>query len=414
MNCIPLHETHRLRTRAHVDCRRATLAALALLVASVAQADTATDWNARAIDFVVAASLANQPAHRVLALAHTAAFDAARSLGRGPQSAPAEALDAAIGAAHCLTLARLLPTQQSAVEASCRQVLDAIPAGAARQAGLDAGERAARELLAARSDDGAVAPDTYRPFTSAGRYVPTTTPASPHWGLRRPWLMSSPSQFRPAPPPALDSERWARDYNEIKQLGGAKSTQRTAEQTETARFWETTHPSIYHAMVRGVAMQPGRHVLRNARLFAAFTQAIDDAMIAVFDAKYHYAFWRPITAIRNGDLDGNDATERDPGWTPLITTPVHPEYPCAHCVQAGVTGAVLAAETGRSAPPVFATVSPSAKGAQRRYASLDAFVQEVADARVWDGVHFRFSTEAGSEIGRRVGALAVQRVLHAD
>ena len=223
--------------------------------------------------------------------------------------------------------------------------------------------------------------------------------------------MSSPAQFRPGPPPPLDSERWARDYNEIKAIGGKSSTLRTAEQTDIARFWETTRPPIYHGVVRSVAELPGRDLMRNARLFAAATQAIDDALIAVFDAKYHHGFWRPITAIRNGDIDGNDATERDASWTPFIDTPMHPEYPCAHCIQAGTVGAILQAEIGSGSPPVLSTTSASANGATRRWASVDASVQEVGNARVYDGVHYRFSTEVGTEMGRRIGALAVQRLL---
>ena len=176
------------------------------------------------------------------------------------------------------------------------------------------------------------AAETYRPHTTAGVYVPTVIPVVPQWPQRKPWVMTSAAQFRPGPPPTLTSEVWARDYNEIKALGGKNSTRRTAEQTEIARFWEATAPPIYHGVVRSVATVPGREVTQNARLFAAVTQATDDALIAVFDAKYHYNFWRPVTAIRNGDIDGNDATERDPSWTPFIDTPMHPEYPCAHCI----------------------------------------------------------------------------------
>jgi PAP2 superfamily len=146
-------------------------------------------------------------------------------------------------------------------------------------------------------------------------------------------------------------------------------------------------------------------------LFAAASQAIDDALIAVFDAKYHYAFWRPITAIRNGDIDGNDATERDASWTPFIDTPMHPEYPCAHCIQAAALGAVLRAELEPGAQPQLSTASPSANGAVRRWSSVDALVQEVANARIYDGVHYRFSTEAANEMGSRIGALAVRRFL---
>lgn len=155
----------------------------------------------------------------------------------------------------------------------------------------------------------------------------------------------------------------------------------------------------------------GRDPMRNARLFAALTQAVDDALIAVFDAKYHYNFWRPITAIRNGDLDGNDATDREAGWLPLIDTPMHPEYPCAHCIQAAVVGTLLQAEIGAGPAPTFVTTSPTASGAARRWPSTDAFMQEVAEARIYDGVHYRFSAEAGLAMGRQIGALAAQRFL---
>src|SRR4029453_1090123 len=163
---------------------------------------------------------------------------------------------------------------------------------------------------------------------------------------RKPWLLDRADQFRPGPPPTLTSAVWARDYNETKELGGKNSTRRTAEQTAIARFWEATLPPIYLGVVRSVATLPGREVTQNARLFAAVTQATDDAYIAIFDAKYHYNFWRPITAIRNGDIDGNDATDRDPAWLPFIDTPMHPEYPCAHCIVSATVATVLLAEIG--------------------------------------------------------------------
>ena len=173
------------------------------------------------------------------------------------------------------------------------------------------GEEAAAAVFALRSDDGATAGESYRPYTKAGAYVPTVLPEAPQWMHRKPWLMAQLAQFRPGPPPELSSELWVRDFNEVKALGSKKSQQRSADQTEIARFWEEVMPPIYHGIVRSVANMPGREITQNARLFAAVTQASDDALIAVFDAKYHYGFWRPVTAIRNGDIDGNDATERD-------------------------------------------------------------------------------------------------------
>jgi len=395
-------------------------AAIALAAAApFARADAVSEWSRRGGEFVSAAGLGTPPACRAMAISHTAAFEAANAITRRfatPATARLDAptgasVEAAIAAAHRATWLQLVPSQQAAVEAAYRAALATIADGPAKDAGVAVGERAAQQMLAQRADDGAAAPESYRPFTAAGRYVPTAMPAVPQWPQRRPWLMDAAAQFRPGPPPALDSSRWARDFNEIKALGGRRSTQRSAEQTEIARFWETTLPPVYHGVVRSVAEGPGRDLVRNARLFAAVTQAVDDALIAVFDAKYHHDFWRPVTAIRNADLDGNDATERDPSWAPFIDTPMHPEYPCAHCIQAAAIAAVLQAETATGPLPMLSTSSTTANGAVRRWTSLDAFVQEVGNARVYDGVHYRFSTEVGADMGRRIGELAVRRFL---
>jgi hypothetical protein len=222
--------------------------------------------------------------------------------------------------------------------------------------------------------------------------------------------MASGAQFRPAPPPPLSSVQWARDYNEVKALGSKTSSQRTPEQTEVARFWEYSLPPIYHAVVRSVGSMPGRSVAQNARLFAAASQAMDDALIAVLDAKYHHGFWRPVTAIRNGDRDDNPATDADPGWAPLIDNPSHPEYPSAHSILAGSLGEVLKAEVGSGRMPELSTSSPTGKGATRRWNTVESFMQEVADARVWEGIHYRTSTEVGLAMGRQIGALAAGRV----
>jgi hypothetical protein len=223
--------------------------------------------------------------------------------------------------------------------------------------------------------------------------------------------MTSSAQFRPGPPPTLTSELWARDYAEIKAIGSKKSASRTAAQTDIASFWEATAPPIYHGVVRSVATVPGREITQNARLFAAVTQATDDALIAVFDAKYHYNFWRPVTAIRNGDIDGNDATERDPSWTPFIDTPMHPEYPCAHCILASSVGTVLLAEIGNDPIPTLTTTSVTAKGAARTWVTIDDFIQEVANARIYDGVHYRNSTEVGAAMGKQIGELVAAKYL---
>ena len=220
--------------------------------------------------------------------------------------------------------------------------------------------------------------------------------------------MTAGNQFRPGPPPALTSETWARDYNEIKALGASTSTKRTPEQTAYAKFWEATAPIVYWPVARWVADRAGRDVSDNARLLAVVAMAMDDALIAVFDAKYAYNLWRPVTAIRNGDLDGNDATERVADWMPFIATPMHPEYPCAHCSVSGALGAVLAGRARHGAVPEARLVEPDGPGADRSWPSLDEFCAEVGEARICDGVHFRHSTEVGTALGERVGELAAK------
>jgi hypothetical protein len=389
-----------------------------LLVGGITHADVVTDWNAKAGEIVVAAKLGTPPANRALAIVQTSVYEATNAITRRYntdepplEAAPGASVEAAIAAANHATLAQLVPSQQTAIDAAYQDALAVITDGPAKSAGIAAGESTAASVLARRADDGAAKGEAYRPHTTPGVYVPTTIPVYSQWPQRRPWLMTSPAQFRPGPPPTLTSERWARDYNEVKTLGDKSGTRRTAGQTEIARFWESTRPTAYHGVVHSVASAPGREVPQNARLFDAVTQAVDDAMIAVFDAKYHYNFWRPITAIRNGDIDGNDATERDPAWMPLIDTPMHPEYPCAHCIVASTVGTVLQAEIGTGPTPTLTTTSDTAMGAARSWTNIDAFIHEVADARIYDGVHYRNSTEVGTAMGKEVGALAVMKYL---
>jgi hypothetical protein len=192
--------------------------------------------------------------------------------------------------------------------------------GSGKADGISLGERVGLKALVLRATNGADAPSTYRPETTPGMYVVTTLPAGSQWGAVTPWVMERGSQFRPAPPPQLASVEWARDYNEIKDMGSAKSTARTAEQTNIARFWTITGPQSWDVIVRQLAAAPNRTLSENARLFALLEMAAADAYIAVFDAKYTFNFWRPITAIRNGDTDANEATVRQADWVPLVDT----------------------------------------------------------------------------------------------
>jgi len=391
---------------AFVATAAAAVAAAALAAFHpAARADAVTDWNAVTGELVVQAKLGTPPANRVMAIVQTAVHEAV--LASAASGAPAT--DAAVAAASRATLARLLPQQAAAIDGAYQAALAKLGGSPAVSAGIVAGEQAAAQVLAWRMDDGGAAAERYRPHAAPGAYVPTAAVAVPQWPQRTPWLLAHAAQVRPGPPPALESARWARDYQEVKMLGAKASRARSAAQTEAARFWEYSLPPIYHGVVRSAAAAPGRSVAQNARLFAAASQAMDDALIAVMDAKYHYGFWRPVTAIRNGDRDGNPATDLEAGWTPLIDNPAHPEYPSAHAILAGALGEILKAEFGPRVPEL-ATTSPTAAGATRRWGTVDAFVQEVADARVWEGIHYRTSTEVGVAMGRQIGALAAVKV----
>jgi hypothetical protein len=375
-----------------------------------AAADAVTQWNERVCDIVAASGLPTEPASRLMAIVQTAVLHAVEPAPAQAAQAGA-ALEAAVAAAHRTVLHRLLPAQRAAVDAAYDAALAQLPAGSITAAAIAHGERAASQVLDLRANDGADAVEAHRPFTAPGRYVPAIVPAVPHWPQRTPWLMTRADQFRPAGPPSLDSDRWARDFQETKAYGAKASTLRSPAQSDVARFWQTTAPLIYHGLVRSVALQPGRELVRNARLFAAVAQGIDDGMIAGFDAKYHHGFWRPLTAVRNADIDGNDATQRDPAWLPLLPTPPHPEYPCAHCIQSAVVATVIRADVGDAAMPPLSTHSPTAQGARREWSTPQAVVEEVATARIHGGMHYRFSTEAGAVLGQRIGALAAARHL---
>jgi hypothetical protein len=404
-----------------MSAKRSDFASLLLLSLAVcfgggARADAVTDWNVKACDFTVEARMGPPAANRILAIVHTSVYEAANAITkRYPAGSvrvdaqPGASVDAAVAAANRAVLLKFLPGQKDAIEKAYQSAIAGVPDGAAKTAGIAAGESAAAAVMALRADDGMVAQDSYRPITTPGVYVPTVIPAAAHWGERKPWLMSSAAQFRPGPPPALTSDVWARDFNEIKALGGKNSKTRSEQQTAIATFWEATMPPIYHGLLKSVATQPGREVTQNARLYMAATQAVDDAMIAVFEAKYHYNFWRPMTAIRNADRIGVSGLERDATWTPFIDTPMHPEYPCAHCIVGGTVGTVIKADLGSAPGPTLTTNSVTAKNAARSWSSADDFVKEVAEARIYDGVHYRNSTEVGVDMGRRIGGLAAAK-----
>ena len=375
-----------------------------------AYADVVTDANAKAAE-ITSRNVPTPIGVRTMAIVQVSVFEAVNAItGRYPSfrvklaSAPGASVEAAVAAATRTALSKVLPVHQAAVDADYNAALAAVPDGRAKTEGIAVGEQAATAVVAACAEDGATAPNVYRPHTTPGMYVPTMFPAVPHWGKRKTWVLARADQFRPGPPPSLTSEIWKRDLAEIKAVGGKQSAQRTAEQTAIAKFWEATNPNVYWPVARAVTAAPGREVADNARLLALAAMAMDDALVAVFDAKYAYNFWRPVTAIRNteGDL-------HDPGWMPFIDTPMHPEYPCAHCIVSSALGAVLEAELAGGPTPMLRSTSPTS-GTERTWKSVQVFTEEVALARIYDGVHYRNSTEVGRAMGAQIGALAATRI----
>ena len=237
-------------------------------------------------------------------------------------------------------------------------------------------------------------------------YVPTQPVAGYLVRTFKPWVMTSAAQFRAAPPPALSSEAWTRDVNEIREMGALNSSVRSPEQTTVGKFWFLTGARTYNPIVRQVVLAKQMNLLDCARIYALTSMAAADSFIAVFEAKYHYNFWRPVTAIRNADLSQNPATPRDATWQPLGETPMHPEYPCAHCISASAVAAALRAVVGDEVGEITVT-SNTAPGVTRRWTRLSDYADEVSNARIWAGFHYRFSTEAGKEMGRKIGELTV-------
>jgi len=231
------------------------------------------------------------------------------------------------------------------------------------------------------------------------------------WPNMKPFAIANPSQFRPGPPVSLESKEWATDYNELKDYGGQTSAKRSAQQTEIARFWAFGPTAAYHPFVRQLVTAKQMSVVDSAQFMALVALALDDAIIAVLDAKYHYNFWRPITAIRNGDTDGNPATDREATWQPLLTTPMHPEYPCAHCIQGGSVAGVVKAVFGTADIPEIEMNSPVFPGVTRRWSNMTAFTEEIANARIWGGLHYRFSTRVGTDMGLQIGEYVVKNVM---
>lgn len=396
-------------------CVLAAVAAFICAATSTAAANVVTDWDEIAVKTIQPLG-PPPPMFRAMAMMHLAMFNAVNAVEprykpyEYPSEAPPETSEeAAAASAAANVLAGIVPDAN--IRATLTSYLAAIPDGDAKGRGVKLGEEVAAKMLALRTEDGSTTPNAYRPITQAGVYVPTTMTVGWECVAMTPFAMTSPSQFRPFPPPDLKSVQWAKDYNEIREIGEKNSVKRTPRQTEDARFWLTTGPLASHPLERQIAIAKGMSVLSSARFMALVSVADADAIQAVFDAKYHYQFWRPITAIRNGDMTGNPETERVPTWQPIDVTPLHPEYPCAHCIVSMAVATVIEAMLGSADIPEVAITMPSAPGVTHRFTNLKAYTDEVVNARIYAGFHYRNSTVVGQAMGKQIGAHTVRTIL---
>ena len=348
-------------------------------------------------------------AHAQVALAM---FEAVNAIDRRYQSylgfprasATASQEVAAATAAHAILLAEF-PASAATLNESLAFQLSQVADGPAKEAGREIGRNAAAAVRERTLIDESVQVPHYRPRTTAGMYIQPSMPALPMTAyVMKPWFMKTVMDVLPKKPPVLSSEQYARDYDEVRRLGGRASTDRTPAQTAAAKFWAGNSADL---AVRILSGERGRSLVGNARFYALREMAVDDARCAITVAKYEFAFWRPVTAIRNADEDENPATTIDPAWVPLLVTPPFGEYPCGHCIGASVTAALVEAEFGSDARMVFDdTTMPGTEVT----VTPREYVREVSMSRIYAGVHYRFSNDAAEEMGRRIAQLALQHM----
>jgi len=394
------------------------LAASVAAVAAPANADTICEW----MDFANKVETAAAPpptaprtgehdrAQTQVALAMFEALNAIDRryesyLGLAKDDAKADQSAAAATAAYQVLLAHY-PSQKAALDESYAMSIDSVANAAARESGQRIGKAAAALALKAGLVDPAVAQIPYTPRAPTGVWVPTQLPVFPPYYLaQKPWFIGRVDAVRPIPPLALTSERYARDLDEVRRLGSKTSSARTPHQTLMARYRIT--PDMMPAL-RLIADGGSRRPVENARLFALYQMINDDALLAIADAKLHYDYWRPITAIRNAETDGNPATTAEPGWEPLIATPNHPEYPCGHCIGAAATAELMKSQYGNTPASGVRVASRSIPNAAVQVLpSWDKWAEEVSFSRILGGVHYRFSNDVGEDMGRKVTRMAL-------
>jgi membrane-associated phospholipid phosphatase len=399
------------------------LACAAALIPSSAGAaahkpDAVAGWNAFASN-LVAANLAPGPQTHALAVSQIAVHDALNAIRPryAPYafagSAPRASAVAAVAAAERDTLVALVPQAAASVEATYATALSTVPDGAREDAGIATGKRAAAAILARRNSDDLLAAIT-KPYMPAAPGPGVYQPTPPlgfvilaGWGELRPFALQSARQVRSPAPASVGSRRYAGDYGEVKALGSAAGSTRSAGQTETARFWYDVAIKEWNRAAQKGLRDRSADQWRAARTLALLNISLADTVIANFESKFHFNFWRPITAIRGGEDDGNPATRGDAGWEPLCGTPPFPEYPSTHAATAAAAATTLARELGDRHR--FTIINPG--GASRTYEHFSAAAYEEGISRIYCGIHFRTAMDAGFASGARVAHLVDRAVL---
>ncbi len=405
-----------------------SLIALTVFGAASARADVVTDWNTAALDAIRGNRTPPPRASRGLAILHASIYDAVNGISRTheaylvqskvPASASKEA--AASAAAHRV-LSALFPTNTAAFDALHARTLAGIKKGPQKRMGMAWGQKVASQILSARADDGSGDTVTPLPALGPGDWVPTPPAFAPYllpqWGSLTPFTMSGHAQFRPPGPPVLDSAKYAADFNEVKALGAAVGSTRTADQSQIALFWADgagteTPPGHWNHIAQDVGAALGNTMEENARLFALLNLAMADAAICAWDAKYNFHNWRPVTAIRMADLDGNPDTAPDPAWSSFIVTPPFPDYVSGHSTFSGAGATVLAMFYGTDNVS-FTTGSDFLPGVTRSFTSFSGAAMEAMNSRLYGGIHYRFANEDGLASGLQIGEWASTNYLQA-
>jgi hypothetical protein len=383
-----------------------------------AHADVVTDWNVAALNAIRANRTPPPQASRALAILHASIYDAVNGISRRhaaylvPSRVPASASkDAAADAAAHWVLVTLFPANAPAFNDLYATMLAALPESPQKSAGIAWGAFVAQQILAWRSGDGSDVVIDPPGRVGPGSWVSTPPAFAPYllpqWGMVTPFAMPGSAAMRPSGPPDLDTEKYADDYNEVKAMGVAVGSARTPEQDLIAQFWADgagteTPPGHWNSIARDLGAALRTTMEENARLFALLNIAMADAAICAWDAKYAYDFWRPVTAIRNGDIDGNATTEGDPSWTSFIATPPFPDYLSGHSTFSGAAATILGMFYGTD-DVAFTTGSDFLPGVSRTFPSFSAAATEAALSRLYGGIHFRSANEDGLTAGVAIG-----------